>query len=333
MIYLPLIATEIAKKASAPTPAPPLTEEQAAAIESKYRGFKIAYCSDLPLDVGGEVRILTAGEMVLIDSRILLLRQVVQGLYARGQNTDASIVTHLIGELKGRLLFNKRMLELKPAAEWDRWSNLSESEKSLERMQNEHSDWQVKPNALNVMTNAILEESQSTDVQIFQTVVTGAILARTMEVFRAPTPPMPPGPTISRIPAFVGTRAAFRTYVLNTIRANPNHPLRFLLDASGTGFKTVSSRAHSELINSPDVWEAGHIMSDKAGGTKLMIQSAWENQVQNISVEHTRVGGAVLDNPAIEVGGLPVAKSTVLWWEKTAMVPAGTAGRAPVIQP
>jgi Bacterial toxin 5 len=63
-----------------------------------------------------------------------------------------------------------------------------------------------------------------------------------------------------------------------------------------------------------------------------MIQSAWENQVQNISVEHPRVGGGVLDNPAIEVGGLPVAKSTVTWWENEGLLPAGTAARAPVIQ-
>ena len=75
-----------------------------------------------------------------------------------------------------------------------------------------------------------------------------------------------------------------------------------------------------------------HITSDKLGGDRLMIQSAWENQVQNISVEHPRVGGAVLDNPAIEVGGFPVAKSTVLWWEQVGKVPSGTAARAPVIQ-
>ena len=163
--------------------------------------------------------------------------------------------------------------------------------------------------------------------------VTGAILGRAMDVFGAPSPaPLPPGPIMSRIAAFVGTREQFRTYVLRKLQSEPNNPLRFLLNANGTGFKQVSSRAHSELIDNPDVWEAGHITSDKLGGTKLMIQSAWENQVQNISVEHTRVGGAVLDNPVIEVGGFPVAKTTVRWWEQAGRVPAGTAERAPVIQ-
>ena len=42
--------------------------------------------------------------------------------------------------------------------------------------------------------------------------------------------------------------------------------------------------------------------------------------------------GAVLDNPVVEVGGLPVAKSTVLWWESAGLLPAGTAANAPVIR-
>jgi hypothetical protein len=314
-----------------------VTVEQAAEIESKYRGYKLAYCSGVPLDLSGPVHILTAGEMVLIDSRILLLKQVAQAYYARGQKTDGSIITHLIGELRSRMRFNKRMLELKSAEEWDRWNNLSEGDKNYERMTTEHPEWRVAPNRLLDMTDSIVKESQSTDVQIFQAAVTSAILMRTMEVCRAPAPPAPPTPPepiISRIAAFVGTREQFRAYVLRKLTSEPNNPLRFLLDGSGTKFKAVSSRAHSELINNPDVWEAGHIMSDKIGGNRLMIQSAWENQVQNISVEAPRVGGAVLDNPVVEVGGIPVAKSTVKLWEQARIpgFPPGTADRAPVIQ-
>src|SRR5690242_11477764 len=79
-------------------------------------------------------------------------------------------------------------------------------------------------------------------------------------------------------PIGTGTRAQFRRRVFAIITADLKHPLRFLLNGSGTGFKRLASRAHSNLINHPYVWEAGHIMSDKLGGTRLMVQSAWENQ-------------------------------------------------------
>jgi putative RNase toxin 5 of polymorphic toxin system len=341
MSFLPLVATELAKRITAaavrakkvPTPAVPMTPEKMAEIEAKYKAFKWSWCVDLPLDTR---RVLTAEEVARIEGRVRVLNQVVKVYFANGNETDGSIISHLIGELKSRVLLNRRMLEMKSAEEWERWNHLSEAERSLEQTLHDHPDWRVGSNILNDMTGSFLEESQSTDVQVFQAAVSGAILARTMEVFGPPSPaPLPPGSImsrISRIAAFVGTRGQFRTYVLRKLQAEPNNPLRFLLNANGTDFKTASSRAHSELINNPDVWEAGHITSDKLGGTRLMIQSAWENQVQNISVEHTRVGGAVLDNPVIEVGGFPVAKTTVKWWEQAGRLPAGTAERAPVIQ-
>jgi hypothetical protein len=138
-------------------------------------------------------------------------------------------------------------------------------------------------------------------------------------------------PAISRIPAFTGTREQFRDYVLAKLRREPNNPLRFLLTQKGE-FRTVASRAHSALVRNPRVWEAGHIMSDKIGGTRLMIQTAWENQIQSATVEASHIGGAALENPAVEVGGFPVAKSTVKWWEREGLLPAGTAERAPIIR-
>src|SRR5262245_17523857 len=98
--------------------------EQAAAIESKYRGYRVAYCSDLPLDISPPAP-LTADQVSRIESRITLLRQVAQAYSAKGDQTDSSIITHLIGELRSRLLLNKRMLELKSPQEWERWNNLS----------------------------------------------------------------------------------------------------------------------------------------------------------------------------------------------------------------
>lgn len=139
------------------------------------------------------------------------------------------------------------------------------------------------------------------------------------------------GTLISRSAASIGTRGQFRDWVLAKLLREPKNPLRFLLNSSGTSFKQVGSRAHSVLIDNPAIWEAGHVTSAKMGGTRLMIQSAWENQVQNLLIEHRRVGGAVLHNPVIEVGGFPVSRSTVLWWEELKLLPRGTAASAPVI--
>jgi hypothetical protein len=132
--------------------------------------------------------------------------------------------------------------------------------------------------------------------------------------------------------ALVGTgaRQAFRRQVLAAVASDANHPLRFLIDESSGQFKTLASRAHANLIENPDVWEAGHILSDKLGGVRLMIQSAWENQVQGLTVERL-VGVGVLDNPAIGIGGLAVAKSTAGWWESLGWLVPGTVERAPVI--
>jgi hypothetical protein len=184
-----------------------LTTEQMAGIESKYRGYKVAYCSDLPLDTSPPVRVLTADEVARIESRIGLLKQVAQGYYARRQEADGSIVNHLIGELIGRLNLNKRMLEVKSAEELKRWNSLSDAAKSYENMVNNHPEWRVQSNPLLDMTGSILEESQSTDVQIIHNAVMGAILMRTMEVFRAPSPPMPSRNTPRIVPRIVANGA------------------------------------------------------------------------------------------------------------------------------
>jgi RHS repeat-associated protein len=126
-----------------------------------------------------------------------------------------------------------------------------------------------------------------------------------------------------------GTRSQFRRAVRSMIRSVPDHPLEFLLNESGW-FKRVASRVHSNLIDNPDIWEAGHIMSDKLGGVRLMIQSAWENQVQNQTIERI-LGAGVLDNPAVSIGGIAVSKSTALWWESLEWLSAGTVESAPVV--
>jgi RHS repeat-associated protein len=136
----------------------------------------------------------------------------------------------------------------------------------------------------------------------------------------------------SAMSTFVGmaSRSQFRSAVLRILESNPNHPLRFLLDPRG-GFKTLASRAHANLIDNPDIWEAGHIMSDKLGGTRLMIQTAWENQVQGLTIERI-VGAGVLDNTAIDIGGVAVARSSAQWWEDIGWLPRGTVANAKIVQ-
>jgi hypothetical protein len=308
-----------------------LTEQQMAEIENKYATFKTIYTSDLTLTTD---RALTDDEVAEIESRVKQLLIIQKAYFDKGQETDGSILGHLIGDLKGRLLMNKRLREMDNANELERWNNLSDSEKSLESWTKNHPEMRVPSNFMNDMTGSIMEESQSTDVGVFQALIVGALTDLAMSpTVEAPAPsPATPGPLLSRISAFTGTRGQFRDFVLAKLQSEPNNPLRFLLNASRTGFKRPSSRVHSELMDNPDVWEAGHINSAKLGGERLMIQSAWENQVQNITVEAPRVGGGVLDNPAVEVGGLPVAKSTVQLWEFAGYLPAGTAESAPVIQ-
>jgi hypothetical protein len=126
------------------------------------------------------------------------------------------------------------------------------------------------------------------------------------------------------------SRETYRRRVLAAIRSTANHPLKFLLDEAGTKFKTLASRAHSNLIDNPDIWEAGHVMSNKLGGTRLMIQSAWENQVQNLTIERF-AGFGVLDTSVVQIGGLDVARSTALWWEEAGFLLPGTVVSAPLV--
>src|SRR6266568_4713918 len=130
--FLPFVATELAKRVTAaavrakkaPTPAVP-TPEKMAEIQAKYRAFKLTWCRDLPLDTSHPERVLTAAEVARIEDRVRLLSQLVSAYFANGNEADGSIVSHLIGELKSRVLLNRRMLEMKSPEEWERWNHLS----------------------------------------------------------------------------------------------------------------------------------------------------------------------------------------------------------------
>jgi hypothetical protein len=123
-----------------------------------------------------------------------------------------------------------------------------------------------------------------------------------------------------------------RSAALRIIREDPNHPLKFLLDESGKEFKPQRGLSHAELADRPDIVQMGHIVSNKLGGPqRLMLQDAWENQINNISIEHPRVGGAVLEQAAIDIGGIAVSLKTAKFWEEIGWLKPGTVSDAPRI--
>ena len=138
-----------------------------------------------------------------------------------------------------------------------------------------------------------------------------------------------PGPTGTLIG---GSREHMRRAAARLIRVDPNHPLRFLLDEKGR-FKPTRGLSHAELADRPDLVQMGHIVSDKLGGQeRLMLQGAWENQRNNITVEHSSIGGAVLENPAIDIGGIAVDLKTATFWEQIGWLKKGTVEKALRVQ-
>jgi hypothetical protein len=101
----------------------------------------------------------------------------------------------------------------------------------------------------------------------------------------------------------VGTsRSQMRSEAERIIASDPNHPLKFLLENGK--FKPQKGLSHADLVGRPDLVQMGHIRSNKLGGTeRLMLQGAWENQFNNLTIEAPRAGGpkgTVFRTPRIE---------------------------------
>lgn len=80
----------------------------------------------------------------------------------------------------------------------------------------------------------------------------------------------------------------------------------------------------------------GHITSNKVGHPeRLMLEIAWDNQYKNISIETPHIGGAVLDQKAISIGGIAVSKESAKFWQSLGepdWLKAGTVEAAPVVE-
>jgi hypothetical protein len=141
--------------------------------------------------------------------------------------------------------------------------------------------------------------------------------------------PVAIGGTKAPATTLVGTsEATFRRAATKAIRADPNHPLRFLLDSTGN-FKRTRGLPHSELANHSDLVQMGHVKSSKSGGKQVVLQDAWMNQIDNITVEHTSKGGAYVEQrEAIDIGRIGVERNTALMWEREGHIPPGTVAGA-----
>jgi hypothetical protein len=111
-------------------------------------------------------------------------------------------------------------------------------------------------------------------------------------------------------------RAAFMRRALRVILARPDHPLGFLVDRSQR--KWVARR---HLDDAPGV-QAGHLESRHGGAPeRLAIQDASDNQLANWVGESK---GAIFENGAVSIGGIPVEAETAKLWERLGEFPAGT---------
>jgi WXG100 family type VII secretion target len=115
------------------------------------------------------------------------------------------------------------------------------------------------------------------------------------------------------------------------IGESDNHPLKFLLDEDGNFKGPTRGVPHDELINFPDRVQMGHIISSKSGQPeKIMLQGAWDNQFNRITIEKPH-SGVYAENVAVDIGGVAVDITTAKFWEKLGWLPEGTVSSAPQI--
>jgi hypothetical protein len=132
------------------------------------------------------------------------------------------------------------------------------------------------------------------------------------------------------VDTLVGTsQAHMRRVSGRIIDRTPGHPLTFLRDGAGD-FHPTRGLSHAELADSSNLIQMGHITSNKLGGVeRVMLQDAWENQINNITIEMSHLGGAVLSQDAVSIGGIAVSERTALMWEGAGRLPPGTVAAAP----
>lgn len=97
-----------------------------------------------------------------------------------------------------------------------------------------------------------------------------------------------------------------REDVLKVIANDPNHPMRPMLDDSGTSFRQppYTHGDMDEWARHPYDWQSGHVRSNRArDGDTLVVQTRYRNQ--RSSADRERTGDVTMDR-ALVIGGIAV---------------------------
>jgi hypothetical protein len=100
-----------------------------------------------------------------------------------------------------------------------------------------------------------------------------------------------------------------------------------LLNAEGE-FKSPYGKTHDELINNPDLLEMMHLESRKGGGERVVVGSAWINQLDRITVERPRSRMSI-KNVAVNIGGILFEVRSAQYFESLGWLDKGTVANAP----
>jgi RHS repeat-associated protein len=149
-----------------------------------------------------------------------------------------------------------------------------------------------------------------------------------------PTPVAPPPTPAASPPPFVGkSESQMRRTGAKLLRQSTDPALATLkeklLDDSGK-FKGTRGKSHDVLADSPDLLEMGHVGSAKAGGKRVVLQSAWINQFDRVTVETFR--GRHVENEAVGIGPFGIEKRTAQMFEDLGWIPKGTVSSAQRVQ-
>ncbi|QWC14702.1 hypothetical protein KKR89_09960 [Cellulomonas dongxiuzhuiae] len=141
--------------------------------------------------------------------------------------------------------------------------------------------------------------------------------------------------TLGRV-GTVNTRAGFRQAVIDLIAADPQHPLKFLLNPAGRLRNTTAAGVTQDvLFDNPEMIEAGHVLSSKAltgalqGTDKFAVMSGFWNRFISGTIEHPSKGGTHMAvDEVIDIGGIPVHLQTAAEWIQRGLLDSDLVAKA-----
>lgn len=197
-------------------------------LRKKYAGDLPRYNSDVDIEP------LTPTQRKMISERASALMKVMDAFSHAGREEDANLMMHIIGDLRVDVILGEKQ-----------WDKLSDSAQSYWESKLDHPEWEIKPNVLNTMTNEIVKESQSQDVQFFFNTMYGYM------TFSATTTPTTSGGGSSLRGKRWGSLASERETIS---KVNPEGfhdecgQCAIALDETWAGRATVVTRARGPML-------------------------------------------------------------------------------------